>query len=41
LGAGTEHSFDLGPWQGDHPLGFRFEEMDAIVVFDAVPSATS
>jgi 4-hydroxyphenylacetate 3-monooxygenase len=29
-------SFDLGRSPADHPLGARFEEMDAIVVFDDV-----
>lgn len=29
-------SFDYGKSQFDHPLGSRFEEMDAIVVFDDV-----
>ncbi len=29
-------SFDLGRSRFDHPLGSRFEEMDAIVIFDEV-----
>ena len=29
-------SFDLGRSHFDHPLGSRFEEIDAIVVFDDV-----